>query len=79
VKVQSAVRWGLKWCSKNKLDGLTEHIIYDNRIPALFHTRSDARRYADKEFGYIKTRKDLQCEPHGWRFPRIIRVKVNEI
>ncbi len=41
-----------------------------------FLTRKAAREWAEKHFGYIKGRKDLRIEPHCWRMPRPVRVKV---
>ena len=68
----SVVRWALKWCSKNNAD----YIIYDNCLPKFFLTRKEARKYANKKYGYIKTRIDLRQEPHNWRIPRAIKVKI---
>jgi len=70
-------KWGLKWQSKNKLDGITEHLIFDNRLPALFHTKKEAIEYRNKRYGYIKERKDLRSEPFGWKLPKVIKVKVS--
>lgn len=74
--IESAVRWALLWHEENKLDGLREWIVFENYMPALFHTRREARNWAQDRYGYIKTRKDLRIEPHGWRFPRPIKVKL---
>lgn len=73
---KSLVRWALKWHSKNKADGINEHIIFDNCLPKFFLRRKVARMYANEKYGYIKTRKDLREEPHGWRFPRTIKVRI---
>ena len=70
--------WGLKWVNVNRLDGYHEHIVYENCLPALFRTRAEARKFADERYGYIRTRPDLQAEPHGWRVPRPIKLKVSE-
>jgi hypothetical protein len=72
-------RWGLMWYSKNCLDGETRHLIYDNCIPVLFKTRREARDYANKRYGYIKTSPDLRGEPHGWRMPKAILVRVEAL
>lgn len=74
MKTEVAKIWGVLWHSKNKLDGITEHLIYRNCIPVLFRTRREARIFIHKEYGYIKTRHDLRNEPHGWRLPRAVRV-----
>ena len=70
-------RWALEWRSVNALDGETRHLIFRDRLPALFITRDDARRFAVQEYGYIKSRPDLRCEPHGWRMPRPVRVVIS--
>ena len=69
-------RWALEWRSVNALDGERRHLISENCIPALFTTRAAARAFAQKRYGYIKHRPDLQQEPHGWRFPQPVRVTV---
>ena len=70
------IRWGGEWRSKNRLDGETRHILYEDCIPILFRTRREARAYIERTFGYIKTRPDLHVEPHGWRLPVAVRVAV---
>jgi len=72
------VLWVALWRSKNSLDGVRSHII--NRgtlLPALFRTKRETKVFIDKEYGYIRTRRDLQCEPHGWKMPIPVRVKVS--
>jgi len=68
--------WGLKWRSVNKLDGVTEHLIYRNYVPAIFSTRRDAREWAIERYGYIRYRQDLRNEPYGWRMPIAVKVSV---
>jgi hypothetical protein len=68
--------WGAMWRSENKLDGKNRHLISRDLLPVLFLTRKEARKFIKSEYGYIKTRKDLRVEPHGWRLPVPIRVKV---
>ena len=69
--------WAAFWYSKNKFDGINIHIIYcDNRLPALFRTRKECRKYINARYGYIRGRLDLQQEPHGWRLPRAVRVSI---
>lgn len=77
--MKSAIRWALKWRAKNRLDGITEHFIYEGCIPCLFETRQEARAYADKHYGYIRTRLDLQTEPHGWKMPIAVRAQLVEL
>lgn len=42
----------------------------------LFRTRSEAREWIEKEYGYLRTRPDLQAEPHGWKMPIPVRVVI---
>lgn len=67
-------RWGLLWRSRNRLDGLSEHLIFKDCLPVLFVTRREAREYADTQYGYIRLRDDLRNEPHGWMMPSVVRV-----
>jgi hypothetical protein len=76
VETSSSLRWGLFLDKTNKLDGRTAHLIYENRLPVLFRTRREAREYANKRFGYIKTRPDLRREPFCDRMPKPVRVRV---
>lgn len=68
--------WGCLWRSKNKLDGLREHLIRDGGVPALFRDRKSARAFIKSKYGYILRRPDLRDEPHGWRLPMAVRVEV---
>lgn len=42
----------------------------------LFSTRREARAFIDREWGYIRTRRDLRSPPHNWRMPRAVRVQM---
>ncbi len=42
----------------------------------LFRTRAECRAWIDEHYGYIRTRADLRAEPHGWRMPRAVKVRV---
>lgn len=75
---QKFKRWGLEWFSKNKLDGVTRHLIFDDCKPAFFGSRAEARVFMNLRYGYIKSRKDLRREPHGWRLPRPVRITAIE-
>ena len=75
-KKKSLERWALRWHSKNRLDGISEHFMFDDCLPLFFRTRNLARIYCNCRFGYIKHRKDLRTEPHGWRVPRAIKVRI---
>ena len=69
--------WAAQWHSKNLLDGERKHIVYgDDNLPALFRTRRECRKFIKKRYGYIATRPDLKAEPHGWRMPQAIKVRV---
>lgn len=70
--------WGVQWYSKNKLDGANRHIIYVDGLPALFRTKRKAVEFIDVNYGYIRNRRDLRGEPHGWRIPKPIKVKIQE-
>lgn len=75
--MKATIRWGLLWRSRNRLDGLKEYLMYDGRaLPVLFVTRSDARAWAERQYGYIRHRADLRREPHGWMLPRPVRVSI---
>jgi hypothetical protein len=62
--------------SDNRLDGHRAHLVCENLVPVLFATRQAARSFADEKFGYIRNRPDLRDEPHGWRIPRAVKVRV---
>ena len=68
--------WAAEWNSRNKLDGVSRHIIYDKCLPKLFRTRESCRIWIDRNYGYIRDRKDLRAEPHGWRIPNAVKVRV---
>ncbi len=68
--------WAVRWRSRNTLDGETRHLLHANGVPALFKTRRKAREYAAAQYGYIKTQADLRREPHGWRMPQPVKVKL---
>lgn len=71
--------WAGQWYSRNRLDGVTRYLLYDNCLPVLFRTRREIREYIEKRYGYIKDRKDLRVEPHGWRLPRAVKVLLLEV
>ena len=72
----SAIRplhgWGVMQKSVNRLDGTRSFLIWG----PLFRTRRECRDFIDKVYGYQRSRPDLRAEPHGWRLPRAVRVKV---
>jgi hypothetical protein len=75
--MRSVVRWAALWRSSNALDGPSEHLLFENCMPALFHTRAEARAWIKERYGYIASRSDLRAEPHGWKVPMPVRVQVD--
>ena len=71
--------WAAQWRSENKLDGKREHVMYVDCLPKLFRTRREAVEWIKATHGYIATRSDLRAEPHGWKMPKPIRVKLEPI
>lgn len=78
-KAKDPTIWGLEWYHKNHADGVRRHLVYEDCLPALFLSRKQARDYANNRFGYIKSRPDLRKEPHGWRFPKPVKVQVTYV
>jgi len=65
-------KWGLYFRYSNKQKG---HLIWDNGKIVMFATRKEVREYAEKNYGYIKHRKDLRVSPHFWRMPVPVKIK----
>lgn len=76
MEIKPCSAWGVAWYSKNRLDGVTQYIIHQDLVPKLFKTRKLAREWINNRFGYIRHRKDLRNEPHGWRLPRPIKLTI---
>ena len=78
AKPVTFVRWALLWRSHNALNGKSEYVLGEGpeKPVLLFQSRQDARDAIEMKFGYIRQRPDLQREPHGWRMPLPVRVKV---
>lgn len=76
-------RWAIKHSSKNRIDGLRQWYDFNSQANSyrLFNTRKEARNYIEKLFSYIRNRPDLKAEPHGWRMPVAVKVKltINQI
>lgn len=75
--------WAAKWSQTNELSGHREHLVtvdWRREIawPLLFRTRRECREWIEKEYGYIKHRKDLRTEPHCWRLPKAVKVEIRE-
>ena len=68
--------WGILWRRKNKDDGIRDHLIYEDRIPKLFVTRTAAKAFIDEKYGYLRNRPDLRAEPFGYRMPKPVRVAI---
>ncbi len=71
--------WGLLWQQDNQLDGHREFLIGDADTPArrlLFSSRKAARAACEARYGYISQRADLRAEPHGWKMPKVVRVRI---
>ena len=68
--------WAGEWHTKNCLDGDRRHILNENCLPVLFRTRSKCRAYLKDKYGYITKRQDLRDEPHGWRMPQAVKVRI---
>ena len=79
--------WGILWVSNNRLDGYRSHLMGSAAIAKpeavsgcklmVFPTRARARRYIEDNYSYIRQRRDLREEPHGWKMPRAVRVRMS--
>jgi hypothetical protein len=70
--------WAILMRSENKLDGYRQHFDGTTNHPCrrrLFETRKEAREFIKQHYAYFK-RPDLRAEPHGWKMPLPVRVKV---
>lgn len=72
---QTVERWILEHYSKNRLNGERRHFEFHELVPKLFCTRREARAWAAERYAYFK-RPDLRAEPHGWRMPKAVKVRV---
>ena len=85
----NAAKWAIECRSNNRLDGARSGLAgrFSSGLadaPAhlggytvmVFATRAAARLYIEVHYGYIARRPDLHAEPHGWKMPRPVRVKV---
>lgn len=72
--------WGILWRSENRLDGKREYLMNDDIcLPLLFRKRRAARDYIKKHYGYFRERPDLIAEPHGWKMPIAVKVKIERL
>lgn len=70
------IRWAVKWRSYNEFAGKTEFFTSDGINYVLFRTKKEAAQHIKDGYGYIAKRKDLHVEPHGWKMPIPVKVKV---
>lgn len=68
-------RWAALWHS-HPGGVVEEHFLMESCEPMLFTSRQAAKDYIKRRYGYIAIRKDLRVEPHCWRVPRAVRVKI---
>jgi hypothetical protein len=78
--------WAVLWRSENRLDGKVTRLMgsvrtkrpveFDGYRTMVFRTRQEAREYISREYGDIRSRQDLQSEPHGWKMPVAVKVVV---
>ena len=70
--------WGVLWRSDNLVDRRTEHLMGTPELglPVMFKTRRECREHIEARYGYIRGRKDLRAEPHGWLMPKAVKVTV---
>lgn len=77
---RNRLAWAVLWRSKNTLDGYSEFLLGTPDHPTrtkLFESRREAREFVREEFGYIKERSGLRKEPHGWKMPMPVRVRIS--
>lgn len=71
--------WAVEHHAINRLDGDRRWLSGQpngTTRTLLFATRDAARKHVEKTHGYLRNRPDLQAEPHGWRMPRVVKVRV---
>lgn len=71
------LKWAIKWRSDNALDGKRERLGCGHTgLPIIFRTRAEAQTFIRQTYGYIAKRPDLRREPHGWKMPKAVRVRI---
>jgi hypothetical protein len=75
--------WGIVESSDNWLDGLHSWLypawqggLNMVPLPRLYKTRREAREFCTREKNKLKGRPDLTNEPHGWKMPRVAKIRV---
>ena len=71
------IRWAIKIEERSKLDGRREYIVGGGTLT--FKTRAECRLYIEGRYGYIKYRRDLRRDPHYWRMPKAVKVRLELI
>jgi hypothetical protein len=82
IAAQYKSAWAVKWESRNRLDGYRCDLVsHPGELPpaVLFETRREAREYIATSLAYIRSRRDLRAEPHGWLAPKAVRVTVSVV
>lgn len=72
-------RWGAMWHSVNSLNGEVRHLMCRGLMPVLFLKRKESVAWINQHYGYIRNRPDLRLEPHGWRLPKPIKVRISGV
>lgn len=68
--------WAVKWASRNRMNGVQEHLTRKDCVPILFRTKREAIKWIDSNYAYLRARPDLRSEPFGWRRPKAVKVKI---
>lgn len=79
MKPTVRLAWAILCRNVNKLDGDCSWLDGTPESPervALFKTKAVARTEINFRYSYLRHRPDLRAEPHGWRMPRPVRVRV---
>ena len=71
-------KWAIQKRSQCRLDGYREFLDHEpiRGLPIVFRTRSQAREYLEERYASWRNRPDLKREPHGWKMPRVVKVKI---
>jgi hypothetical protein len=47
------------------------------QVTLTFKTKREATAFIRDRYGYIAKRRDLKAEPHGWKMPIPVRVRIS--
>ena len=77
--------WAILFASDNVIDGKRAHLgggagrsrheAFMGYRTMAFATRAAARRHINENYACF-SRPDLRAEPHGWKMPKAVRVKI---